>query len=86
VMCLLNAQRSHDFLSTTVNISSLLLQMSSQSSSPPSKTNMALVPLAVTKLEELMGMRPSGDSALLEFESWGKQWVVVLVHGLRHLM
>jgi hypothetical protein len=69
-------------LSTTVNVYSLLLQMSSQSSSSPSKTNAALVPLAVTKLEELVATRPSGDSALSEFESWGKKWVVVLVRGL----
>jgi hypothetical protein len=72
-------------LSTTVNISLPLLSMSSQSSSSPSKTNTALVPLAVTKLEELVGMRPSGDSALSELESWGKKWVVVLVRGLRCL-
>jgi hypothetical protein len=65
------------FLSTTVNICS-------QSSHLP-KTNVALVLLAVTKLEELMGMCPSGGSALSEFESWGKKWVVVVVHGLCHL-
>jgi hypothetical protein len=73
------------FLSTTVKISSLLLSMSLQSSSSPSETNAALVTLAVTKLEELVCMCPSGDSVSSEFESWGKKWVVVLVHGLCHL-
>jgi hypothetical protein len=55
-------------------MSSLLLSMSSQSSSLPSKMNAALVLLAITKL---VATCPSGDSALLEFESWGKKWVVV---------
>ena len=46
----------------------------------------ALILSVLKRLENLVASRPSGDSVgITEYETWGREWVKVVVRVLRYL-